>query len=306
SMDKIAAGLQNDGILTGAGRKKWWASTVKKILTNEKYIGDALLQKTYTTDFLNKTRVKNNGIVPQYYVKDNHQAIIPKKIFMEVQSEFARRATKKSVGPNGKKRSFSSNNAFSNIIFCGTCNEVFCRVHWYRNNQSYIKWRCGSKLDKNGVPCDSKSIDEKDLHDMVISAINAMLASKNDYLDILQANIQKIIDHSSTPDIVAMDNKLMNLQEELLQKVNDHKKYDDIADEILELRELKAKAETDIHQRNTSINRIKEVCDFIKMQPQELTEFDEPLIRRLLDSIIAYNDHITVRLKSGISIDVSK
>ena len=65
-MDKIAAGLERDGILTGAGGKKWHTSTINKILRNEKYIGDALLQKTYTTDFLNKTRVKNNGLVPQY------------------------------------------------------------------------------------------------------------------------------------------------------------------------------------------------------------------------------------------------
>ena len=63
SMDKIAAGLERDGILTGAGKAKWHTSTINKILRNEKYIGDALLQKTYTTDFLNKTRVKNNGLV---------------------------------------------------------------------------------------------------------------------------------------------------------------------------------------------------------------------------------------------------
>lgn len=68
-MDKIAAGLERDGILTGAGGEKWHTSTINKILRNEKYIGDALLQKTYTTDFLNKTRVKNNGLVPQYYVE---------------------------------------------------------------------------------------------------------------------------------------------------------------------------------------------------------------------------------------------
>ena len=91
SMDKIAKGLEEDGILTGAGKTKWWTSTINKILRNEKYIGDALLQKTYTTDFLNKTRVKNNGIVPQYYVEGNHEAIIPKDIFLRVQEELVRR-----------------------------------------------------------------------------------------------------------------------------------------------------------------------------------------------------------------------
>lgn len=90
SMDKIAAGLERDGILTGAGGKKWHTSTINKILRNEKYIGDALLQKTYTTDFLNKTRVKNNGLVPQYYVEDDHEAIIPKDIYLQGQEELVR------------------------------------------------------------------------------------------------------------------------------------------------------------------------------------------------------------------------
>ena len=85
SMDKIAAGLERDGILTGAGGKRWHTSTINKILRNEKYIDDSLLQKTYTTDFLNKTRFKNNVLVPQYYVDGNHEAIIPKDIYLQVQ-----------------------------------------------------------------------------------------------------------------------------------------------------------------------------------------------------------------------------
>ena len=73
------------------GRKEYlWTSTINKILRNEKYIGDALLQKTYTTDFLNKTRVKNNGLVPQYYVEGDHEAIIPKDIYLQGQEELVR------------------------------------------------------------------------------------------------------------------------------------------------------------------------------------------------------------------------
>lgn len=115
SMDKISAGLEADGILTGAGKPKWHTSTINKILRNEKYIGDALLQKTYTTDFLNKTRVKNNGIVPQYYVEGNHETIIPKDIYLQVQEELVRRRVVKTSA-NGKKRSYSCNHCFSQMI----------------------------------------------------------------------------------------------------------------------------------------------------------------------------------------------
>ena len=99
SMDKIAAGLERDGILTGAGGKRWHTSTINKILRNEKYIGDALLQKTYTTDFLNKTRVKNNGLVPQYYVEGNHEATAA--ITASPKSSSAENVAKCSEGSTG-------------------------------------------------------------------------------------------------------------------------------------------------------------------------------------------------------------
>lgn len=118
SMDKIAAGLERDGILTGAGGKRWHTSTINKILRNEKCIGDALLQKTYTTDFLNKTRVKNDGLVPQYYVEGNHEAIIPKEIYLQVQEELVRRRVVKTSA-NGKKRSYHLKCRAVRLSVCG-------------------------------------------------------------------------------------------------------------------------------------------------------------------------------------------
>ena len=85
SLKQIGEGLEADGILTAAGKAKWRPETIKKILRNEKYIGDALLQKTYTVDVLTKKRVQNNGIVPQYYVENDHEPIIPRDLYMQVQ-----------------------------------------------------------------------------------------------------------------------------------------------------------------------------------------------------------------------------
>ena len=102
SLLQIGRGLEADGILTGAGKKKWRPETLKKILQNEKYIGDALLQKTYTVDFLNKKRVQNKGIVPQYYVENSHEPIIPRDLYMQVQEEMIRRQTS-TAEPTGKR-----------------------------------------------------------------------------------------------------------------------------------------------------------------------------------------------------------
>lgn len=128
AIQSSSGAVERDGILTGAGGKKWHTSTINKILRNEKYIGDALLQKTYTTDFLNKTRVKNNGLVPQYYVEGDHEAIIPKDIYLQVQEELVRRRVVKTSA-NGKKRSYSCNHCFSQIVICGECGEMFRRLH---------------------------------------------------------------------------------------------------------------------------------------------------------------------------------
>ena len=92
SLREICNGLEADEILTGAGMEKWRPETVHKMLQNEKYIGDALLQKTYTVDFLNKKRIKNDGILPPYYVEGSHEGIIPRDLFMQTQEELIRRS----------------------------------------------------------------------------------------------------------------------------------------------------------------------------------------------------------------------
>lgn len=116
SLLEISRSLERDKILTAAGKAKWHSEAIKKILKNEKYIGDALLQKTYTVDFLSKKRVINNGIVPQYYVKNSHEAIIPRELYMQVQEEMVRRS---NLYTGKSKRIYSSKFALSSIVFCG-------------------------------------------------------------------------------------------------------------------------------------------------------------------------------------------
>lgn len=302
SMDKIAAGLERDGILTGAGGTRWHTSTINKILRNEKYIGDALLQKTYTTDFLNKTRVKNNGLMPQYYVEGNHEAIIPKEIYMRVQEELVRRRVVKTSA-NGKKRSYSCNHCFSQIVICGECGELFRRIHWNNRGCKSIVWRCISRLESTGLECHARTVNEAVLENVVLSAINELLGDKPGYQEQLQQNIAEAIRSSSTATD-EIDEKLAALQQELLQKANNKESYDAVADEILRLRDLKQQSTMDTSARDEQIRRINELQDFIRHQPTHLTEFDETLVKRWLKQITVYDDHFTVELKSGIKIDI--
>lgn len=302
SMDKIAAGLEADGILTGAGGTRWHTSTINKILRNEKYIGDALLQKTYTTDFLNKTRVKNNGLMPQYYVEGNHEAIIPKEIYMRVQEELVRRRVVKTSA-NGKRRSYSCSHCFSQIVVCGECGELFRRIHWNNRGCKSIVWRCISRLESTGLECHARTVNETVLENVVLSAINELLGDRPGYQEQLQQNIAEAIRSSSTATD-EIDEKLAALQQELLQKANNKESYDAVADEILRLRDLKQQNVMDTSARDEQIRRINELQDFIRQQPTHLTEFDETLVKRWLKQITIYDDRITVELKSGVNIDV--
>ena len=305
SMDKIAAGLEADGILTGAGKEKWHTSTINKILRNEKYIGDALLQKTYTTDFLTKKRIKNNGTVPQYYVEDDHEAIIPKELFMQVQAELVRRRVV-HVSPTGKKRSFSCNHCFAQMVFCGDCGELYRRVHWNNHGCKSIVWRCISRLEPGSADtnCTNRTVNELLLQEVTVTAINQILTERGTFLKQLQANIAKAVVSADTLSPDGIQARLEELQKELIKKANNKQDYDAIADEIFRLRDQKEQSELDSHRREEVMNRIKELKDFIAGQETDITEFDEALVRKLIQQITVFQDHFTVEFKSGVSVDI--
>ena len=305
SMDKISAGLEADGILTGAGKEKWHTSTINKILRNEKYMGDALLQKTYTTDFLTKKRIRNNGTVPQYYVEDDHEAIIPKELFMQVQEELVRRRVVHK-SPSGRKRTYSCNHCFAQIIVCGECRELYRRVHWNNHGCKSIVWRCISRLEPTAADmnCTNRTVNELLLQEIMVKAFNQILTERDIFLKTLQQNIAKAVVSADTLSPGGIQARLEELQKELIKKANNKQDYDAIADEIFRLRDQKEQSELDSHHREEAMNRIKELQDFIAGQETDITEFDEALVKKLIEKITVFADHFTVEFKSGITIDI--
>ena len=142
---QIKTGLENDGVLNGAGNGKWWESNIKQILTNEKYIGDALLQKTYTVNTLEKKRVANNGIAPKYYVEGSHEAIIDRDVFLRVQAEIVRRA---NINTDGRRRIYSAKYALSSLVVCAHCGDIYRRIKWNNRGCKSTVWRCVSRVEK--------------------------------------------------------------------------------------------------------------------------------------------------------------
>lgn len=303
SMLKIARGLEADGILNGAGRERWHTSNINQILRNEKYIGDALLQKTYTVDFLTKKRVKNNGIVPQYYVEGSHEAIIPREIFMQVQEELIRRRIV-HTSPNGKNRTFSSTHCFSNMIFCGGCGEFYRRIHWNNRGKKSVVWRCISRLENTGLFCDARTVPESTIEQVLVTAINQTLCGKDDFLVTLQNNIEAVLCCSNNQTLESIDKRLSELQAELLSLASSKADYEKVGNEIYRLRDEKQKLQLESAGRDEVKKRIADMSTFLKEQPPTLTEYDEPLVRRLIEKITIYEDKFTVEFKSGVTVDV--
>lgn len=171
----IAKTLIAAGIPTPSGKKNWQSSTVESILTNEKYKGDALLQKAYTVDFLSKKMKKNEGEVPQYYVENSHPAIIEPMEWDMVQREMTRR---KAIG-----RKYSGGSVFSSRLICGDCGEFYGSKVWH-SNKEYRKtvWRCNGKYQGENR-CQTPTLDEEEIKRRFNQAIGMLYSAKGTALE---------------------------------------------------------------------------------------------------------------------------
>ena len=305
SLFQIGQGLEADGIKTAAGSDYWLQSTLKKILTNEKYIGDALLQKTYTVDFLNKKRVANNGIVPQYYVENSHPAIIPREKFMKVREEMYRRAHME-CGPDQKRRIYSSRYALSSIVYCAHCNDIFRRINWNNRGCKSTVWRCLSRVEKNRPSCTARTVKEELLHEVVVRAVNEVITGSSSFIPALQASFERGLGDSNSAAVEGIDDHLLELQQELLKLANAKQNYDAIADEIDELRAEKEELLLQEANKDGIRQRMADMVSFLQSEPEEVTEYSEALVRRMIEKITVYDDHFVVKFKSGIEITINE
>ena len=166
----VAKKLTEDGIPTPGGKQKWQASTVESILTNEKYKGDALLQKRFTVDFLQKKLKPNEGEVPQYYVENSHPAIITAELFEQVQEEMDRR---KKLG-----RRYRTGSLFSCRLVCADCGEFFGPKVW-NSTDKYRRtvWQCNAKF-KGEHKCTTPHLTEDAIKEKFILAYNQLLPDR--------------------------------------------------------------------------------------------------------------------------------
>lgn len=180
----VAKELTEEGIRTPAGKTNWAASTVESILTNEKYKGDAILQKRFTVDFLQKKMKVNEGEVPQYYVENSHEAIVSEELFDQVQEEMERR---KKLG-----RRYRSGSLFSCRIVCGDCGDFYGPKVWNSNNKyRRVIWQCNSKF-KGAHRCATPHLTEDAIKEKFIEAYNQLIPDREQLIEdcrVMQATL---------------------------------------------------------------------------------------------------------------------
>ncbi|MBR6028581.1 MAG: recombinase family protein [Clostridia bacterium] len=193
--------LEERRILSPGGKKKWCPSTVVSILTNEKYKGDALLQKTFTVDFLTKKHKVNEGEVPQFYVHGNHDAIVTPLEFEKVQAELARR---KSIG-----RGYSGSSIFASRLVCGDCGAFYGQKVWHSTDK-YRKliWRCNRKYG-NGEKCRTPTLTEEAIKALFLKAYNLLMADRESIAEDCRVMAGLL------SDTTALDEKIDTTQKEI-------------------------------------------------------------------------------------------
>ncbi len=204
---RVAQEIERRGIPSPAGKRKWYASTVKSIITNEKYKGDALFQKQYTTDFLQKKRKKNEGEIPQYYVEGHHKPIIPPPVFDYVQAEIVRRS---------KMGRYSGADIFANKVRCGCCGNWYGVKVWHSQDKyRRVIYRCNKKYQKGKEPCESPHFSESELKEIFMKALNLLIEEKEECIDNLKELIE---DACQTDDLEAQQESLETEMELLTEK----------------------------------------------------------------------------------------
>lgn len=320
SVGKIAKHLQEQKIKTATGQEKWHSTVVGKMLRNEKYMGDALLQKTYTVDFMTKKKVINKGIVPQYYVEDGHEAIIPKELFFRVQEEMARRASVCKSAVTRKKNmksKFSSEYALTGILLCEECGQEYRRVTWSRNGKKKIVWRCSNRLTNGTKHCkNSPTLEEAALNRAVMEAIRRITKNEGNFAAALRQNVIRVIGsygREQEPD--EFDAKIRAKQEEMVALIAENakissytddfdEKYLRISEEINALKEEQIEARRKKKLAANYEQRVKDMDDFLQEGTDHTPEFDNDLVRRLIATIkVDSADKLTIQFQSGIVME---
>ena len=292
SLQSIKAKLETAGALTARGNTAWSAQSIQRILQNEKYCGDVLLQKTFTEDVLTGVHKKNTGQLPQYYIENYHEGIVSKQMFREVQAEIARRNSKSAANQRKRRRGrYSSKYALSERLFCGDCGSPYKRVTWNIHGRKQIVWRCVNRIEYGTKFCGSSpSVPEEKLHRAILKAVQDLAAN---FTDEVAAQINGILHSIQTGESIKP-----NLQEQLEQT---QQEFDRLLEMSLDFDEDTPFLDNRLKKLNSKIKSLKKAIEDSAAR-QEKARQPEMLLSAKDLQIQEYDDTLTARIIEKITV----
>ena len=292
SLQSIKAKLETAGALTARGNAAWSAQSIQRILQNEKYCGDVLLQKTFTEDVLTGVHKKNTGQLPQYYIENYHEGIVSKQMFREVQTEIARRNSKSAATQRKRRRGrYNSKYALSERLFCGDCGSPYKRVTWNIHGRKQIVWRCVNRIEYGTKFCgNSPSIPEEELHRAILKAVQGLAAN---FTDEVAAQINGILHNIQTGESTKP-----NLQEQLEQT---QQEFDRLLEMSLDFDEDTPFLDDRLKKLNNKIKSLKKAIEDSAAR-QEKVHHPEMLLSAHDLQIQEYDDALTARIIERITV----
>ena len=315
SLRNLKNWLEANQIKTVLGTVEWSTASIRGILTNEKYCGDVLLQKTFCADVISKKIVKNVGQMAQYYMPDHHEAIVSRETHQAVQTEMARRGALRSPSKQAVtgRSCYTSKYALSDRLFCGECGTLYRRRTRNVNGNVYHEWRCISRLEYGKKYChESPTLREIPLQNAILAAINSAMGDKAALIGHIKdaMSLELLPVQGQTMSLADIGRRLAQLDEQfqrLLAEAIDTEDKDacnaQFAEILAEQTVLKKQKES-IQQSSADADR---VCARMRQAEQALeaaaptfTEWDETTIRQLVERVTVLSaDEVLVRLKGG-------
>ena len=314
SAKQIARELTKDRIAAPAGGKKWFDSTVLSILRNEKYYGDAILQKSYTEDFLTKKRVKNTGQLKQYYVQNSHPGIVTKEVFMSVQAEILRRNNLPGASKGGTM-TYQSKFALAHRIVCSNCGTTFRRCTWTLNGEKIRVWRCGKRIATSGKECKAGAIYETDIQAAFVRVMNELVQNQEEFIRPLLENIDKVLEQqlqnkdkitTRIAELSEVLTRLVESQSRMRSTTNiSEDEYINISTEYNELVKQQEAMQGKEKECEMQKLQVKELIDELTGRGGIISEYEDKLIRILVQRIYALEDKkVIFEFKCGTKIEI--
>ena len=317
SFQQICDGLMADGVRTAQGDEKWYGSTVKSILQNEKYVGDAVLQKTFTEDLFDRRQVKNEGQLPKYYVHNAHPAIIDRAAFQRVQEELARRSSlrKTSSKARTEQGKHSGKYVLSGLLVCSECGSPYRRITYMPDGQKRFVWRCLNRIEHGRRICKhSATMEERELQAAVTAALNEMFRQRSARETLAQcvaAALAGTGDGNSLPNLESQLRALQGRQMELLQLAMGDTRNTGFDEELIrinaaitELLTRKTKLEREGGADPVYDGRVQAITGVLERTDSAITEFDDGIVFQMISRVTVLDkERVSVRFKDGTEIE---